>query len=83
MDEIRTLVRSYLILGWRNRWFAIGVTWLVCLAGWGVVAWLPDHYEASARLYVDSDAVLTPLLKGLALNDTPEGSDCLESQSLR
>ncbi len=29
-------------------------------------------YEANARLYVDADAVLTPLLKGLALDNKPD-----------
>jgi hypothetical protein len=42
-------------------------------------AWLDSHlrhpnkYEASARLYVDADAVLTPLLRGLAVDNTLAG----------
>ena len=34
---------------------------------------LPNQYEASARLYVDADAVLTPLLKGLTLDPGAAG----------
>ncbi len=71
MDEFRTLLRRYGLGVWRKRWVAIAVSWLVCMAGWAFVSTIPDQFEASARLYVDSDAVLTPLLHGLALDDTP------------
>jgi len=71
MDELRSLIRRYLLGAWRKRWFAIAVCWMVCVAGWVFVSTIPNQYEASARLYVDSDAILTPLLNGLALDDTP------------
>ena len=71
MDELRSLLRRYLLGAWRKRWFAIAVCWMVCVAGWVYVSTIPNQYEASARLYVDSDSVLTPLLNGLALDDTP------------
>ena len=71
MDEFRTLIRRYALGAWRKRWFAIAVSWMVCVAGWVFVSTIPNQYEASARLYVDSDAVLTPLLQGLALDNTP------------
>ena len=54
----------------RNRWFA--VAWLVgSVAGWVVVYTIPNQYQLSARLYVDADAILTPLLHGLALDEPP------------
>jgi uncharacterized protein involved in exopolysaccharide biosynthesis len=56
------------VAAWRHRWPAMAVAWLVCGVGWGWVAAIPDQYEASARLYVDADAVLTPLLKGIAID---------------
>ncbi len=34
---------------------------------------IPNQYESSARIYVDTDAVLTPLLKGIAV-DTSNAS---------
>jgi polysaccharide chain length determinant protein (PEP-CTERM system associated) len=71
MDELRILLRRYALGAWRRRWIAIAVSWAVCVAGWAVVSAIPNQYEASARLYVDSDAVLTPLLRGLALDNTP------------
>ncbi len=72
MHELHVLLRRYLAGAWRHRWIAVGVAWLICAAGWTVVAFMPNVYEADARLYVDADAVLTPLLKGLALDNNPE-----------
>ena len=51
----------------RYRWHAIVVAWIVAMAGWLVVYKLPSHYEASARVYVDTQSVLRPLLAGLAV----------------
>ena len=53
-------------LAWRRRWWGVAAAWLICLAGWAGVAMLPNQYEASARVYIDADAVLTPLLRGIA-----------------
>lgn len=52
---------------WRFRWHALVVTWLVTLVGWGVVFIMPDKYESTASVYVDTESVLRPLLKGLAV----------------
>lgn len=37
-----------------------------------VVAKLPDQYQASARVYVDTQTLLAPLLKGLAVQSSDE-----------
>ena len=42
------------------------VAWLVCGVGWVGVYTIPNQFESSARLFVDADAILTPLLRGLA-----------------
>src|SRR3954468_2915874 len=56
---------------WRYKWLAVGVAWLVCVIGWPVVSMIPPKYEASARVYVNADQYLTPLLKGLATDVDP------------
>ena len=71
VSNLQALLRRYLLGIWRWRWVVLGVTWVVCLAGWAFVNRIPNQYEANARLYVDSDAVLTPLLRGLALDNNP------------
>ena len=70
MLDLRLLLRRYGFGVWRHRWAAIAVAWVLCLGGWAATWFVPNVYEADARLYVDADAVLTPLLKGLALDNT-------------
>jgi polysaccharide chain length determinant protein (PEP-CTERM system associated) len=47
------------------------IAWLVCGIGWVAVYTIPNQYESGARLFVDADAVLTPLLRGLAADSAP------------
>jgi polysaccharide chain length determinant protein (PEP-CTERM system associated) len=62
---------SYMRAAWRRRWSGVIVAWLVCGLGWVGVYLVPNQYEASARLFVDADAVLTPLLRGIAADSAP------------
>lgn len=50
---------------WRYRWRALLVAWVACMLGWGMVYSLPNVYQASTRVFVDTDSVLRPLLRGL------------------
>ena len=51
----------------RFRWVALLVAFLVSTAGWLFIAQMDDYYQAEARVFVDSNRVLGPLLKGLAI----------------
>lgn len=52
---------------WRRRRRIIVTAWLVCLIGWtGTMLW-PNRYEARARIYVDTETLLSPLLKGMSV----------------
>ena len=73
MDSIRILVEQYLRAAWRRRWIGVIVAWLICGLGWVGVYLIPNQFESSARLYVDADAILTPLLRGLAADSAPAG----------
>jgi polysaccharide chain length determinant protein (PEP-CTERM system associated) len=70
MGTLLIMIRRTLLAAWRYRWVAAAISWLVCGAGWAFVYTIPNQYEASARLYVDADAVLTPLLKGLSIDSS-------------
>jgi polysaccharide chain length determinant protein (PEP-CTERM system associated) len=72
MQEAIRLALFYLSGIWRYRWFVVIVAAVASPIGWAYVASLPDTYRSSARVYVDTSSVLTPLLSGLAIN-TNEG----------
>jgi len=67
VNEQIELVLSYLRDILRRKWWILGSAWLVCAIGWVVVQRLPDQYEASARVYVDTKSLLKPLLRGLTI----------------
>jgi len=71
MDSVRHLLSQYLRAAWRRRWMGVIVAWLACGLGWVGVTMIPNQFECSARLFVDADAVLTPLLHGLAADSAP------------
>jgi polysaccharide chain length determinant protein (PEP-CTERM system associated) len=56
---------------WRHKWLGVATAWLVCTVGWIGVALVPTKYESSARVYLNADPLLTPLLKGLAADTDP------------
>lgn len=53
---------------WRWRWLGMVVCWLVAIAGTGYVIMMPDVYESEARIRIDADSALRPLMQGLAVN---------------
>ncbi len=52
---------------WRRRWFGLAVAWVVAFAGAAALMLVPDRFEASARVYVDTKSVLRPLLRDLTV----------------
>lgn len=82
MNEIIELVFDYLRGIWRNRWYALGCAWLICVIGWAVVFNLPDQYESSARVFVNTQTILRPLLQGLAVEVSPEDHLVLITRTL-
>lgn len=67
IDQVSTYLKGV----WIKKRYIIISTWLICPIGWLYVASLPDEYESSARLYVDTNSLLRPLLRGLAVYNNP------------
>jgi polysaccharide chain length determinant protein (PEP-CTERM system associated) len=67
---------------WRFRWVAIAAAWVVCAVGWVYIATMPNVYEATARVYVDANTGLTPLLQGLTVDQNMDAQLMLVRQSL-
>ena len=66
MNEFINQFVSYANSVWRRRWYALIVAWLVCVAGWLAVERVPDRYTASAWVYIDTESMLRPLMRGIA-----------------
>ncbi len=67
MHELAEQVLSHLKAAWQYRWYAAVVAWIVAVGGWIAVAQMPNRYEASARVYVDTQSALRPLLAGVTM----------------
>jgi polysaccharide chain length determinant protein (PEP-CTERM system associated) len=68
VHDVWSTLRRELLAAWSHRWLAVMLAWVVCLGGWCAVFTIPNQYEANARLFVEADAVLTPLLRGIAVD---------------
>lgn len=53
----------------RYRWHAVVVAWLIALPGWALVYKMPDVYEASAKVSVDTNSLLPALTQGLTAGE--------------
>jgi polysaccharide chain length determinant protein (PEP-CTERM system associated) len=68
IQEIINQVLEHLRGAWRFRWLAFAVAALVCTLGWAVVLRLPDQYGADARVFVDTQTMLSEVTRGLTLD---------------
>lgn len=56
----------------KYRWYAVAIAWVVAVVGWAVVYRLPNDYQASARVYVDTQSILKPLMSGMTTTPNVE-----------
>ncbi|ODV12157.1 MAG: chain length-determining protein [Rubrivivax sp. SCN 70-15] len=82
MEEIVRQVLTILRSMWKFRWPALVTAWVVALVGVIVVFRIPDQYEASARIYVDTQSILKPLMSGLTVQPNVEQQINMLSRTL-
>lgn len=82
MHELLSLVFTYVWGAWRYRWLALVIAWVVALGGWVWVWQMPESYVATARVYVDTNTVLRPLLRGIAIQPDIDERITLMSRTL-
>ncbi|MDP8995210.1 MAG: Wzz/FepE/Etk N-terminal domain-containing protein, partial [Pseudomonadota bacterium] len=58
MDGLYEQLRIALHQIWRRRWLAVAVAWALCVAGWLVIALIPNSYESKARVFVQLQSIL-------------------------
>lgn len=67
---------------WKHRWLGLLVAWVVTAIGSAVVLWVPDKYEATARIFVDTQSILKPLMAGLAVQPNVDQQVIMLSRTL-
>ena len=82
MQEILQQVMSTLRGMWKFRWPGVVVAWVIAAIGVVAVWRIPDQYEASARVYVDTDSILKPLMSGLAVQPNVDQQISILSRTL-
>ena len=82
MDELISQIATTVRGMWIHRRLAMLVTWLVGAVGVVVVLMMPDHYQASARVFVDTQSILRPLMTGIAVQPNIEQQVSMLSRTL-
>lgn len=67
MNELIAQVLAVARAMWRRRWVGLAAAWAVAVLGALMVMRVPDRYEATARVYVDTKSVLKPLMRDLTV----------------
>ena len=67
---------------WKYRWYAIVIMWTIAVAGWATVFTMPNDYQTSARVYVDTQSILKPLLSGMTSVPNVEQQVSIMSRTL-
>ena len=67
---------------WQRRWIGLAAAWIVAIVGTTAVLRIPDKYEASARIYVDTQSVLKPLMSGIAIQPNIDQQVMILSRTL-
>lgn len=68
LDQIYQSLRGM----WLHRFWGLAVAWLVAVVGVPIALLMPAQYEASARVFLDTESVLKPLMEGLAVQPNSE-----------
>lgn len=82
MDDLIRQANTILRSMWKHHWLGLAVAWLVAAIGATVVLRVPDKYEASARIYVDTQSILKPLMSGLAVQPNVDQQIMMLSRTL-
>jgi len=82
MDELIQQALTVLRGMWHRRWIGLAAAWLVAVVGVTVALRVPERNEASARVYVDTQTLLRPLMEGLSIQPNIDQQVALLSRTL-
>lgn len=67
MDEVRRQAVLVLRGMWKHRWLGLLMSWAVGAIGVLSINFIPDKYEAAARIFVNTESILKPLMVGMTV----------------
>src|SRR5215472_8356179 len=82
MNELLQRILDHLRGMWHRRWIGLATAWVVAVLALTVAYRFPERYEASARVYVDTETLLKPLLAGLSIQPNLDQQVALISRTL-
>src|ERR1700687_440213 len=82
MNELLRSVLGHLRGMWHRRWIGLAVAWIAAVIAVTIAYRIPEKFEASARVYVDTETLLKPLLAGLAIQPNLDQQVALISRTL-
>ncbi len=82
MNELIQKILATLRGMWHRRWFGLAAAWIAAIVCVVVVYRIPERFEASARVYVDTQSLLRPVMAGLAIQPNLDQQVALMSRTL-
>jgi polysaccharide chain length determinant protein (PEP-CTERM system associated) len=78
INQVATLLRGM----WQYRRLGVLVAWIVTAVVAAAIMTMPNRFEASARVFVDTQTILRPLMSGLAVQPNIEQQINMLSRTL-
>ena len=72
MSEIVDNVISEIYGAWRFRWWGMLLAWVLALGGWTYISLMPNEFEASARVLVNTNTDLREIIRRQGLTIPPD-----------
>lgn len=82
MDEFLSQITTTARGMWNYRRLAMLMAWVVAAVGVAVVLLMPERYQASARVFLDTQSILRPLMRGIAVQPNIEQQVAMLSRTL-
>jgi polysaccharide chain length determinant protein (PEP-CTERM system associated) len=82
VDELVQQALTILRGMWHRRWIGLATAWIVAIIGITMAMRIPERHEATARVYVDTQNLLRPLMEGLSIQPNLDQQVALISRTL-
>ena len=82
MGEILQQVLQHMRGMWNRRFIGLTTAWIVAVVGITVAFRIPERFEATARVHVDTQSFLRPVMAGLSIQPNLDQQVALMSRTL-